>query len=58
MIYKYEEAEGRRLLTSVGMPREFFDSFIMAQRGRDFDAVYNEIASNPEHEIVIIEDEE
>jgi hypothetical protein len=63
MIFRFYENEGRRTLQADETSPDFaewkenggkahYDSFIMSQRGQDFDAVYNEIANNPEHTII------
>ena len=69
MIFKLYIHEDRQILQTDETHPDFevwkaqggkahYDSLIMSRRGQDFDAVYNEIASNPEHEIVVIEDDE
>jgi hypothetical protein len=56
MIFKHFILSDRQILQ--GEDGYHYDSKIMSQRGQDFDAVYNEIANNPEHEIVIQEAQE
>ena len=55
MIFQYFILDGRRILQGENVQ---YDSFIMSQRGQNFDAVYNEILNNPAHAIVIIEEDE
>ena len=51
-IYK-EKPNGRRTLTEANSRCEKLDSYIMSQRGQDFQAAYDEIAANPEHTITV-----
>lgn len=52
MIYTLFNLDDRKLLTAP-KAGEHFDSKVMAQRGQDWQAKYDEIDANPEHEIVV-----
>ena len=58
-IYK-EKPNGRKTLTEVDSLCEKLDSYIMAQRGQDFQAVYDQIAANSGHtitkEVIVLEE--